>query len=105
QSASGICWFTSFNSGADGELETIDTANWLPKVMRKDYIVGFSPVAGGPDPEQNLYLNYACGGELNYNGGQDVPGALDILGGKGLAIVPSDPVAQWECQFRSVLVP
>src|SRR5215831_9612359 len=52
----------------DGELETIDTANWLPKVMRKDYIVGFSPVAGGPDPDQNLYLNYACGGELNYNG-------------------------------------
>jgi peptide/nickel transport system substrate-binding protein len=35
----------------DGELETIDTANWLPKVMRKDYIVGFSPVAGGPDPQ------------------------------------------------------
>src|SRR5205823_2671543 len=31
----------------DGELETIDTANWLPKVMRRDYIVGFSPVAGG----------------------------------------------------------
>ena len=52
----------------DGELETIDTANWLPKVMRKDYTVGFSPVAGGPDPDQNLYLNYGCGGELNYNG-------------------------------------
>jgi peptide/nickel transport system substrate-binding protein len=52
----------------DGELETIDTANWLPKVMRKDYIVGFSPVGGGPDPDQNLYLNYGCGGELNYNG-------------------------------------
>jgi peptide/nickel transport system substrate-binding protein len=52
----------------DGELEMIDTANWLPKVMRKDYIIGFSPVGGGPDPDQNLYLNYACGGELNYNG-------------------------------------
>src|SRR5271169_5218680 len=52
----------------DGELEMIDTTNWLPKVMRKDYIVGFSPVAGGPDPDQNLYLNYGCGGELNYNG-------------------------------------
>ena len=52
----------------DGELETIDTANWLPKVMRRDYIVGFSPVGGGPDPDQNLYLNYGCGGELNYNG-------------------------------------
>src|SRR5205823_4385106 len=52
----------------DGELEMIDTANWLPKVMRKDYTVGFSPVGGGPDPDQNLYLNYGCGGELNYTG-------------------------------------
>jgi peptide/nickel transport system substrate-binding protein len=52
----------------DGELETIDTTNWLPKVMRKDFVIGFSPVGGGPDPDQNLYLNYACGGELNYNG-------------------------------------
>src|SRR5712675_1473908 len=52
----------------DGELEMIDTANWLPKVMRKDYTIGLSPVAGGPDPDQNLYLNYGCGGELNYNG-------------------------------------
>ena len=34
----------------DGELEMIDTTNWLPKVMRKDYIIGFSPVAGGPTP-------------------------------------------------------
>jgi peptide/nickel transport system substrate-binding protein len=52
----------------DGELEMVDTANWLPKVMRKDYAIGLSPVAGGPDPDQNLYLNYGCGGELNYNG-------------------------------------
>jgi peptide/nickel transport system substrate-binding protein len=52
----------------DGELEMIDTTNWLPKVMRKDYTVGFSPVGGGPDPDQNLYLNYGCAGELNYNG-------------------------------------
>jgi peptide/nickel transport system substrate-binding protein len=34
----------------DGELETIDTTNWLPKVMRKDFVIGFSPVAGGSDP-------------------------------------------------------
>ena len=25
-------------------------------------------MGGGPDPDQNLYLNYGCGGELNYNG-------------------------------------
>jgi peptide/nickel transport system substrate-binding protein len=52
----------------DGELEMVDTANWLPKVMRKDYTIGLSPVGGGPDPDQNLYLNYGCAGELNYNG-------------------------------------
>ena len=46
----------------------IDTANWLPKVIRKDYTIGLSPVGGEPDPDQNLYLNYGCGGELNYNG-------------------------------------
>jgi peptide/nickel transport system substrate-binding protein len=52
----------------DGELEMIDAANWLPKVMRKDYTVGFSAVGGGPDPDNNLYLSYGCCGELNYNG-------------------------------------
>jgi len=52
----------------DGELEMIDTTNWLPKVIRKDYTIGLSPVGGGPDPDQNLYLNYGCGSELNYNG-------------------------------------
>jgi peptide/nickel transport system substrate-binding protein len=52
----------------DGELETIDTANWLPKVMRKDYIVGLTGQGSGVDPDLSLYLIYGCGGELNYNG-------------------------------------
>jgi peptide/nickel transport system substrate-binding protein len=52
----------------DGELETIDTTNWLPKVMRKDYIVGLTGQGSGVDPDLNLYLIYGCGGELNYNG-------------------------------------
>jgi peptide/nickel transport system substrate-binding protein len=52
----------------DGVLETIDTTNWLPKVMRKDYIVGLNLAGSGPDPDQNLYLLYGCGGDLNYNG-------------------------------------
>jgi hypothetical protein len=37
----------------DGELEMIDTADWLPKVMRKDYTIGLSPVGGGPDPDRD----------------------------------------------------
>jgi len=52
----------------DGQLETIDTTNWFPKVMRKDYIVGLNGAGSGPDPDQNLRLLYGCGGELNYNG-------------------------------------
>ena len=52
----------------DGTLETIDTTNWFPKVMRHDYTVALSPAGGGPDPDQNLFVTYGCGGELNYNG-------------------------------------
>src|SRR5262249_18031551 len=37
--------------------------------------------------------------------GEQIPGALDILGGEGLAVVPFDPLAQWESQFGSVLAP
>ena len=52
----------------DGELETIDTTNWFPKVMRKDYIVGITGGQGGPDPDQNLQQLYGCDGELNFSG-------------------------------------
>jgi peptide/nickel transport system substrate-binding protein len=52
----------------DGELETIDTTNWLPKIMRKDYIVGLTGQGSGVDPDLSLNLIYRCGGELNYNG-------------------------------------
>jgi peptide/nickel transport system substrate-binding protein len=52
----------------DGELETIDTTNWFPKVMRRDYIVGLTGAGSGPDPDQVLHLLYGCGGELNYSG-------------------------------------
>jgi peptide/nickel transport system substrate-binding protein len=51
----------------DSELETIDTTNWLPKVMRKDYTVGLTGQGSGVDPDLSLYLIYGCGGELNYN--------------------------------------
>ena len=44
----------------DGELETIDTTNWFPKIMRKDYTVGLN-LAGQrarprPDPLPALRL-------------------------------------------------
>ena len=53
----------------DGELETIDTTNWYPKVIRKDYMVGLSLMGSYvDDPDQQLYGNFACGAEANYNG-------------------------------------
>ena len=53
----------------DGELEMIDTTNWLTKVMRKDYTVGLNLTGNAlDDPDQNFYENYACGAEGNYNG-------------------------------------
>jgi peptide/nickel transport system substrate-binding protein len=52
----------------DGELETIDTTNWLPKVMRKDYIVGLTGQGAGSTPTTASTYPTGCGGELNYNG-------------------------------------
>ncbi|HEX9535699.1 MAG TPA: ABC transporter substrate-binding protein, partial [Stellaceae bacterium] len=43
----------------DGELDTIDTTNWYPKIMRKDYTIGLNITEAGVDPL--FYENYACG--------------------------------------------
>ena len=53
----------------DGELVTIDTTNWFPKVTRKDFTVGLNLTAGFlDDPDPTFYANYVCGAESNYNG-------------------------------------
>jgi peptide/nickel transport system substrate-binding protein len=53
----------------DGTLETIETANWFPKVIRKDYTVGVNiSETGLDDPDQMFYENYACGSDRNYTG-------------------------------------
>jgi peptide/nickel transport system substrate-binding protein len=53
----------------DGELDLVETANWFPKVMRKDYTVGiFTTGSGVDDPDQQFYENYACGSENNITG-------------------------------------
>jgi peptide/nickel transport system substrate-binding protein len=46
----------------DGELQLVDTAQWVPKLIRRDYVIGVSQVGNGvDDPDQNYYENYACG--------------------------------------------
>ena len=53
----------------DGMLEPIETANWFPKIMRKDYTVGINGTESGvDDPDQQFYENFVCGAERNYTG-------------------------------------
>jgi len=53
----------------DGELEAVETANWFPKVARKDYQIGLNNTGSGvDDPDQQFFENYSCGSERNYTG-------------------------------------
>src|ERR1700752_54104 len=53
----------------DGVLNTIDTTQWYPTVMRKDYIVGLTVSENGlDDPDQQFYENFSCGADRNYTG-------------------------------------
>ncbi|HEX3864207.1 MAG TPA: ABC transporter substrate-binding protein [Stellaceae bacterium] len=53
----------------DAELEPIETANWFPKITRKDYQIGLNLTGSAvDDPDQQFYENYACGSERNYSG-------------------------------------
>src|SRR5437667_2350336 len=53
----------------DGELETVDTTQWYPKVMRRDFSVGMVVSENGlDDPDQQFYENYVCGADRNYGG-------------------------------------
>ena len=52
----------------DGELEVVETANWFPKVVRKDFSVALNLTGSGvDDPDQQFYENYACGSQRNYS--------------------------------------
>ena len=64
----------------DGELEPIDTANWFPRVIRKDYTVGVTVAEGGLDePDQKFYETYVCGADRNYTGycNEETDGLID----------------------------
>src|SRR3954463_13486054 len=53
----------------DAVLEPVETANWFPKVYRKDYTIGLNGTESGvDDPDQNFYENFVCGAERNYTG-------------------------------------
>jgi peptide/nickel transport system substrate-binding protein len=53
----------------DGVLDPLLTANWYPKIARKDYAVGLSISENSlDDPDQSFYENYVCSAEHNYTG-------------------------------------
>jgi peptide/nickel transport system substrate-binding protein len=53
----------------DATLNAIDTTQWYPTVMRKDYTVGLTVSENGlDDPDQQFYENFVCGAERNYTG-------------------------------------
>ena len=53
----------------DGALDAVDTTQWYPKVMRKDYSVGLTVSENGlDDPDQQFYENFVCGADRNYTG-------------------------------------
>src|SRR3954454_18909551 len=51
----------------DAELELIETANWLPKLIRSDFVLAQSVAgAGVDDPDQTFYENYSRKSNRNY---------------------------------------
>jgi len=53
----------------DGELDTVDTTNWYPEIMRKEYALGLNITESGlDDPDPAFYENYVCGAPRNYTG-------------------------------------
>jgi peptide/nickel transport system substrate-binding protein len=55
--------------GIDAEMEVIETANWIPKLMRKDFTLAVS-LSGSAvdDPDQIFYESYVCKSPRNYTG-------------------------------------
>jgi len=52
----------------DGELELVDTAQYFPKIQRKDYTVALNLQTSGPDPGPVVQLFYGCGSNINWDG-------------------------------------
>jgi peptide/nickel transport system substrate-binding protein len=53
----------------DGVLDPLDTTQWYPKLMRKDYAVGLNITETAvDDPDPAFYENYVCGAMRNYTG-------------------------------------
>ncbi|MBV9014865.1 MAG: peptide ABC transporter substrate-binding protein, partial [Alphaproteobacteria bacterium] len=55
--------------GIDGELETVETANWVPRLIRKDFVLAVNVLGNAvDDPDVYFYQNYVCSSARNYPG-------------------------------------
>jgi peptide/nickel transport system substrate-binding protein len=53
----------------DAELELVETANWVPKLIRKDFKLGLNVLGTAvDDPDVVFYQNYVCSSARNYPG-------------------------------------
>jgi peptide/nickel transport system substrate-binding protein len=54
------------------DLDIVDTTQWYPKIMRKDFTIGAVPMETGvDDPDQMFYENFYTGAARNYAGFSD----------------------------------
>jgi peptide/nickel transport system substrate-binding protein len=54
------------------EIDIVDTAQWYPKISRKDFEIGAVPIESGvDDPDQMFYENFYTGAMRNYSGLSD----------------------------------
>jgi peptide/nickel transport system substrate-binding protein len=55
------------NIWIDSELELVETANFLPRLLRGDFVIALTAIGSGlDDPDQNFYENYICDSKRNY---------------------------------------
>jgi peptide/nickel transport system substrate-binding protein len=53
----------------DAQLDPLDTTQWYPKILRKDYKVGLNITETAvDDPDPAFYENYVCGAQRNITG-------------------------------------
>jgi len=84
----------------DAALETVDTALYFPRMLRKDFSVSLNLQTSGPDPDPVLHLFYGCGSTSNLDGYCD-PETDRLIDAQSRE---ADPIARrnvlWEIERR-----
>jgi len=55
------------NVWIDSDVEPVETANFIPKLMRSEFSLALTAIGSGlDDPDQTFYENYVCDSKRNY---------------------------------------